>query len=104
MSSNRWNLRLIARTACWSIGALLIASGLAARMWLPGFFRVWGRWEMMQIAEFQFFTYGGGMVLILIPLFSPDAFGDKETRRFGCLVWLVGAAVLSWLVLDSVPP
>ena len=106
MSGNAWNLRLIAWYACWLLGGLLIAGGLAGRMWLPGFFKVWGRIEMFELARFQFYAYGAGMLLASIPFAdpSPDAFEGKETRRLGCLLWLIGAAVLSYLVLDSLPP
>lgn len=109
----------------------MTAGGLAGRVWLPGFFKVWGRFEMGLLAEFQFYAYRAGMLLASTPspirrplsLFaprkvrffaerkttlpadpSPDVFEGKETRRFGCLMWLIGMAVLSCLVLDSLPP
>lgn len=106
MSITRLNLRLIAWYACWLIGGLLIAGGLAGRMWLPGFFKVWGRFEMFELARFQFYAYGAGMLLLSIPFAdpSPAAFERKEARRLGCLLWLIGATVLAYLVLDSLPP
>ena len=54
------------------LGGLLIAGGVARRMWLPGFFKVWGRIEMGLLAEFQFYAYGAGMLLASIHFADPS--------------------------------
>ncbi len=43
---------VMAWSVCLSIGGLLIASGFAVCMWLPGFFRVWGSCDMARVAGF----------------------------------------------------
>jgi hypothetical protein len=106
MKPGRWNPRVPLRVALWTIGGLLVVGGLAVRVWFHWYFPEAGRIEMFELARFQFYAYGAGMLLLSAPfaVASPDVFEDKEARRFGCLLWLIGAAVLSYLVLDSLPP
>lgn len=93
--------------ALWLVGFGLIACGFVARVVLPKFVPMAGRFEMGEHAFVQFCAYAAGMTIILPALlWQAVGAGRGAIPQLGCftLLWLAGAFLLSMLVLDSAPP
>lgn len=97
----KWNIRISTTTLLLIVAAVLISTGLAARIAFRIYFREAGRFEMGQLAMFELSVYGIGLLLVSISLALP---ANDKYRKVGCAALFLAALVLMLLVLDSMPP